>query len=109
MNIELSKYYMCWIGSGGHDHITIGGVRKNDDYWFHNDIITLTLNTEDWTLSNSKNGEQMFNDVELKDVNDESVFYPVIDMPHEGAKYMHIVLRFCVCPMNNILYFPRYI
>ena len=63
------------------------------DYWSIGDIITVVLNTKNWTLRFLKNDKLVFNEIELYDANDDSMWYPFISIGNKKSLYSY---RYCL-------------
>ena len=83
-------YYMWWSFSGVYDQDDRNQNIKQTG-WDTGDTIGMRLNVDDWTLVFTKNGKDEFDAIKIKNVDDESVFYPVIFIPDGPGKYTYIV------------------
>ena len=63
------------------------------DYWIINDIITVILDTNKWTLTFLKNYKMVFDEIQLYEIDDDSVWYPFISIGNKDSMYSY---QYCV-------------
>ena len=76
----------------GSDQYNWKVVREDgNDQWYDGDTITIRLNRNDGTIIFSRNGQQVFESVEIDDKSKEITWYPFITLGSIDSEYNLVV------------------